>query len=127
MQPFEGDFWLFNSAVLEFKFRYYKQSAAEFYGDLFPYENAQNFLARDKEMSQFQTFVLGVGFELGFDSGFDFIKQSSLNLFWDFHTYDYDNFRNVNANRQGNLLTPGTEPLYRYNANVIQAFVSFWF
>lgn len=127
VHPLEGKHWFFDNVLLEVKFRYYTQTAAEFYADLFPYENAQNFLARDKEMSQFQTFVLGFGAELGFNAGFDFIKQSSLNLFWDFHSYSYDNFRNVNASQPGNLLTPGTEPLYQYNANVIQAFVSFWF
>jgi hypothetical protein len=40
--------WLF-----EIKYRAYEQTGADFYSDLFPYRDAQNFLARDKELSSF--------------------------------------------------------------------------
>ena len=43
---------------LELKARYYQQSAANFYSDLFPYRDAQNFLARDKELSDFDRVTL---------------------------------------------------------------------
>jgi len=50
-----GDSWIFEASL-----RLYSQSDAEFYSDLFPFENAQNFLARDKELSKFTSTTLGL-------------------------------------------------------------------
>ena len=51
---------------LDLGYRFYTQSSAEFYSDLFPYENAQNFLARDKELSSFDSHTLRVGVSYDF-------------------------------------------------------------
>ena len=60
VQPFRSK-WLF-----DFRYRFYTQTAADFYSDLFPYANAQNFLARDKELSAYtsQGIRLGVTYEI---------------------------------------------------------------
>ena len=52
--------WMF-----DVHYRYYMQNAADFYSDLFPRQNFQNFLARDKELSTMnsQTLGFGVGYE----------------------------------------------------------------
>ena len=46
--------------MLEGNYRYYTQTAADFYSDLFPSENAQNFMARDKELSSFSNHTVGL-------------------------------------------------------------------
>jgi hypothetical protein len=112
-----GDRWLF-----ELTYRWYTQNAADFYSDLFPYENAQNFLARDKELATFTSNMVGVGatYELPFNM--PFIKRSTLSFFYDRFQFDYADFRDVRAGG-----TPGEEPLYGFDANVFRLFFSGWF
>jgi hypothetical protein len=109
--------------IFEFDYRWYDQSAADFYSDLFPRADAQNFLARDKELSTFTSHMLSLGatYELP-PLGWKFIERSTVNLFYDRVLYDYSDFRDV---RKGGV--PGTEPLYQFNADVFRIFVSGWF
>ena len=109
--------------VLEGGYRWYDQSSADFYSDLFPRRDAQNFLARDKELSTFTSHMLSVGASYEFGaSRWSFVKRSTVNLFYDRIRFDYDDFRDVRAGG-----TPGTEPLYGFDANVFRLFVSGWF
>jgi len=105
-------------------YRYYTQDAADFYSDLFPYANAQNFLGRDKELSTFNSHSVrfGVGYEMPLAFG-DFLEKGSVNLVWDHILFSYDDFRNIYATDAA----PGTEPLYDFDADVIQLFFSVWF
>lgn len=105
-------------------YRYYTQDAADFYSDLFPYADAQNFLARDKELSTFTSHALrfGVGYEIPLAFG-EILDRGSVNLVWDHILFSYDDFRNVYATDAA----PGTEPLYDFDADVIQLFFSVWF
>jgi len=109
--------------VLEGGYRWYDQSAADFYSDLFPRQDFQNFLARDKELSTFTSHMLSVGatYELPAFGG-SFLKRSTVNLFYDRVRYEYDDFRDVRAGG-----APGSEPLYGYDANVFRLFLSGWF
>jgi long-subunit fatty acid transport protein len=109
--------------ILEAGYRWYDQSAADFYSDLFPRADAQNFLARDKELSTFTSHMLSLGatYELP-TLGWDRIRRSTVNLFYDHILYDYADFRDV---RKGG--TPGTEPLYSFEADVFRLFISGWF
>ena len=113
-----GKQWIFEAGL-----RWYDQSAADFYSDLFPRRNAQNFLARDKELSTFtsQMFTLGVTYELP-PLGLKFIERSTLNFYYDRIHYSYDDFRNLLE-----AGAPGTEPLYSFDADVFRVFVSGWF
>lgn len=109
--------------VLEGGLRWYDQSAADFYADLFPREDAQNFLARDKELSTFTSLMLSVGatYELpAFGAGF--LQRSTVNLFYDRIRYEYDDFRDVTGGG-----APGAERLYGFDADVIRLFFSGWF
>jgi hypothetical protein len=109
--------------VLEGGYRWYDQSAADFYADLFPREDFQNFLARDKELSTFTSHMLSLGATYELPSfGWKFLRRSTVNLFYDRVRYEYDDFRDVRAGG-----TPGTEPLYQFDADVIRLFVSGWF
>ena len=109
--------------VLEGGLRWYDQSAADFYADLFPREDAQNFLARDKELSTFTSLMLSLGASYELPSfGAGFLQRSTVNLFYDRIRYEYDDFRDVTAGG-----TPGAERLYGFDADVIRLFFSGWF
>jgi len=113
-----GKRWIFEAG-----YRWYDQSSADFYSDLFPRANAQNFLARDKELSTFtsQMFSLGATYELP-SLGWDRILRSTINLYYDHIQFRYDDFRDITAGG-----APGTEELYGFDANVFRLFVSGWF
>jgi hypothetical protein len=114
-----------NEALLaDFNYRYYTQNSASFYSDLFPRANFQNFMGRDKELAASSNQSIGVG--LTYDlmkSSWRFLKKSSVSLKYDFIMYRYDDFRDASVRG----VTPGTEPLFEYNASVVQAFVSVFF
>lgn len=113
--------WLF-----EVKYRIYQQTAADFYADLFPYRDAQNYLARDKELSPFSsnTFGLGVTYKIpeGLVPWFD---KSTANFYWDRFDIDYDDFRDLRVSPED--YAAGEEPLYSLQANVFRLYLSFWF
>ncbi|HEX7374905.1 MAG TPA: DUF3570 domain-containing protein [Steroidobacteraceae bacterium] len=113
-----GKQWIFEAGL-----RWYDQSAADFYSDLYPRRNAQNFLARDKELSSFnsQMLTLGVTYELP-PLGWKAIERSTLNFYYDRIHYSYDDFRNLLEGGD-----PGSEPLYSYDADVFRLFLSGWF
>ena len=113
-----GKRWIFEAG-----YRWYDQSAADFYSDLFPRANAQNFLARDKELSTVtsQMFSLGATYELP-SLGWDRILRSTVNLYYDHIQYRYDDFRDITAGG-----APGTEELYGFDANVYRLWISGWF
>ena len=113
-----GKQWIF-----ELTYRWYDQSAADFYADLFPRADAQNFLARDKELSTFTSHMIGLGasYELP-PLGWSFLQRSSVSLYYDRFRFDYDDFRDITAGG-----APGAEPLYGFDADVIRLFFSGWF
>ena len=113
-----GEHWIFDAHM-----RAYSQTKADFYSDLYLGQNAQNFLARDKELSTFTTMTLGAAVSYEFaKGGWGFIDKASVNLAYDLIQFDYEDFRDL---RNGG--TAGEEPLYSYTANVIQFFVSIWY
>ena len=116
--PFRKD-WVF-----DLTYRNYKQTQADFYNDLFPYVNAQNFLARDKEMSAFSSnsIEIGTSYEFAKSEG-GMINKAALNFRLTHIEFDYENFRDARET----TLAPGAEPLYKLSANVMQFFVSVWF
>ncbi|MDP5135284.1 DUF3570 domain-containing protein [Rheinheimera baltica] len=110
--------------VLEAKMRWYSQGQANFYRDLFDYANQQNFMARDKELSEFNNITLGLGasYMLPVWGAWPEAKPE-LTLQWDHIRFNYKNFRNVTVVDA----SAGLEPLYRLEANVIRAFFSLYF
>jgi hypothetical protein len=109
--------------TLEAGYRWYDQSRADFYSDLFPSANAQNFMGRDKELSTFQSHMYSVGASYELPSfGWKFLQRSTINLFFDYTNYDYADFRDV---LKGGA--PGAEPLYQFDAAVYRLFFSGWF
>ena len=109
--------------VIEAQLRAYSQDRADFYSDLYPRAQYQNFLARDKELSTFtsSSFRLGVSYDI-LDGGWHFVERGTVNFVYDHIIFDYKDFRDLT---QLNGVA-GTEPLYGFGANVFQVFVSFW-
>jgi hypothetical protein len=111
------------SFLLELKYRTYQQTQANFYSDLFSHKDAQNFLARDKELSDFDDVTVGLGFTYKIPKQFFFNGMTSeATLQWDHITFDYHNFRDRTLDAP-----VGEEPLYGFNADVIRAFISVYF
>ena len=113
-----GKQWIFEAG-----YRWYDQSAADFYSDLFPRQSSQNFMARDKELSTFTSHMLSLGATYELPSlGWKFIQRSTVNFFYDRFRFEYDDFRDITAGGAA-----GTEPLYGFDADVFRLFVSGWF
>ncbi len=111
--------------ILDGSFRYYHQGPADFYNDLFPRANYQNFMGRDRELAAFNSYTVGAGASWLFAMPFvPALGKNSINLRVDHLMIDYSDFRNaLLAGTYG----AGNEPLYKLNANIFQVFVSIWF
>jgi hypothetical protein len=110
--------------VIDTKLRLYSQNGVNFFSDLFPRAEFQNFRSRHKELSPFSSHTVRVG--LRYDilrSGWRFLERGSVSFVYDRIEFDYEEFRDLR--HVG--VTPGEEPLYRFGANVFQVFASFWF
>ncbi len=117
IQPVK-DRWL-----VEFKYRYYTQTGAEFYSDLYPFRDAQNFLARDKELSDFQSHGPNLAVTWTWlNRGGERPLRSEVSFSGNYYFFTYDDFLDIRAGGE-----PGTEPSYEFNATVLQLFVSLWF
>lgn len=116
-QPWRN--WTFDGHV-----RYYRQNRADFYSDLFPYFNAQNFLARDRELATFRSTTFGLLGTRQFNvARLAWMDKGTLNLGYDRLQFKYDDFRDLRVRST----VPGAEPLYTLDANVLQFFISVWF
>ncbi len=110
--------------TVELKYRYYEQTAADFYSDLFPRSGAQNFLARDKELAAYQTQTIGGGVSYEFETDWlPGIKRGQASLFVDYIDFQYDDFRDVTATG----FAPGEEPLYGFDSTVLRLFFSLYY
>jgi len=109
LQRYFGNNW-----IAEGRFRYYQQNAASFYSDNFPIE--MTYMARDKELSTFQDYSLGLKLSWQFARQFRFLNRASLNFSYDYIYFNYDDFTD-----------PRTGQLYSFGANVFQLFVSAWY
>lgn len=119
IHPFE------NNWTLELGLRYYQQTQADFYSDLFPFGGPlnppQNFFGRDKELSTFSDYTINIGVSYKFEN-LGFVEKATANLFYSHIQFDYDNFTDVSDKP-----TIGNEPLYSFSAGVTRLFFSFWF
>ncbi len=111
--------WTFDADL-----RLYNQSNADFYSDLFPYINAQNYLARDKELSTFTSYSIGLGAAYEFNQeDLGVFDKGSLNFYYNYFIFDYADFRDATQTSY----PVGQEPLYNFSASVIRLYLSLWF
>ena len=111
--------------IVQAKYRNYNQTAADFFSDLFPFESAQNFLARDKELSEFSSVALGLGatYELKYDF-LNWFDSTTINFYIDNINFDYKNFREA-LPEITEQVGAGNEPFFKLQSNVVRFFISF--
>jgi len=109
--------------IFDLKYRIYKQSKADFYADLFPFSQSQNFYGRDKEISTFDSQTIGFGVSYDLVHNWHAIDRASVNFKYDYILFDYQDFRDL----RDTTSTAGSEPLYSFSASVIQLYFSLWY
>lgn len=118
---------VYKDVLVEAKYRVYSQTKADFYSDLFPYKNSQDFLARDKELSPFSSTSIGLGVTYKLPWALPGIEKSTANFYWDHMKIDYDDFHDFNNFMKVGGFEEGDENLYSLDADVIRLYLSFWF
>jgi Protein of unknown function (DUF3570) len=97
--------------TLEGSGRYYTQTRADFYADLFPYIDAQNFLARDKILASFNDW--SVRFGGSWRHAYTPNTYGVVSLFVEHIQYNYLDFKNAEVK-----VAPDAQPLFSFAANV---------
>lgn len=100
--------------TLEALFRFYSQDAASFYSDNFSGEF--EYMARDKELSTFQSYTLGAKASWTFCGGPSADWRCALSFSFNRISFEYDNFTDV---RTGSPLS--------FDADVAHVFLSLWY
>jgi hypothetical protein len=117
------DKWIFEGRV-----RYYKQSAASFYSDLFPFQFAQNFTARDQNLAALDNTTIGAKVTYAFlPDGWKIFKRGTVTADVSRIRFNYQDFRDIKDFGVAQGFAPGTEPLYQFNATVYQLYLSMYF
>jgi hypothetical protein len=116
---FLGGMWTVDAA-----YRYYTQTRADFYSDLFPFIESQNFRARDRNLATFDTNTIHVGvtYALG-TMPWAWVQKATASVFYDMIQYNFKDFRNGLMDTQFAY----QQPLYTYRAGVMQVFFSVYF
>ena len=109
------------------KYRWYDQTGAHFYRDLFARSEETNFRGRDKELSPLtsNTVTLQAAYEFINDDGFEvlgFIKRAKVTASLSMLSADYHDFSDLRA--QAPI---GEEPLYSLDADIFQLYFSFFY
>jgi hypothetical protein len=115
--------------TLDGSVRYYRQGAASFYGDIFPYANYSNFMARDRELAEFHSITLGLEASYAFSiPHLPWIQKSTATLSFDRMMVNYADYRDALYSKYApGVIKAGDEPLYTLDASIYQAYFSFWF
>lgn len=99
--------------IAALRYRYYTQSAASFYSDNFATQ--MQYMARDKELSTFQSHLAGLSLTRTFGR-WSIFERGSLNAAYDFTRFKYDDFTDI---RNGER--------YSFDAHILQLFLSLWY
>ena len=119
------DKWIFEGRV-----RYYKQSAATFYSDLFPFAFSQNFTARDQNLAALDNTTVGAKVTYAFlPDGWKVFKRGTVTADVSRIRFNYLDFRDIRDFGVFSVppVAAGAEPLYQFNATVYQLYVSMYF
>lgn len=118
-----GEHWVF-----DIHHRWYSQTSADFYSDLFSSQGEQNFMARDKEMSTFKTNTLGVGVSFEYEPrDWGVIEKIAVSLLYDRIDIKYSDFLDARESKIDNIAAAGEESKYSIEADVIRFFFSMWY
>jgi hypothetical protein len=116
---------LANIWILEGRLRYYKQSHASFYSNLFPYADSQNFMARDQDLASSENTTIGAKATYAFlPEGWKIFKRGTVTFDLSRISYHYLDF----SDPRGDEFSDFSEyPLYHFNATVFQIYMSMFF
>ena len=106
-----GDRWLADVFL-----RYYTQDAADFYSNNFA--TAQNFMARDKELSSFDSYSIGAKVSYKLFDEYSIFNNLTVNLAAEYIDYDYDDYSGIES------FDEITDEGYSFDATVLQFFFS---
>ena len=96
--------------------RYYTQDAADFYSNNFA--TAQNYMARDKELSTFDSYSIGAKVSYKLFEEYSFFNTGAINLAAEYIDYEYDDYSGIEDFSQI------TNDSYSFDATVLQLFFS---
>jgi hypothetical protein len=116
-----------NIWILEGRVRLYEQGHANFYSDLFPFANSQNFMSRDKELAASKSATLGAKATYAFlPEGWKFFKRGTATLDVSRIQIKYSDFRDIKDYGLP-AYKVGEEPQYQFDAMVYQLYMSMFF
>jgi hypothetical protein len=120
-----------NKWIFEGRIRYYKQSAASFYSDLFPFGgsqgSSQNFTARDQNLAALDNTTIGAKVTYAFlPDGWQVFKRGTVTADVSRIRFNYLNFHDIKDFGLPQY-RPGQEPLYQFSAMVYQVYLSMYF
>jgi hypothetical protein len=120
-QPWRN--WTFDGSL-----RFYTQTHADFYSDLFASADEFNFMSRNRELSAFNSFTIGTGASYQFHiPDAPWISRSTANFRFDHFIFDYKDFRDALLIDPSTGVVAGSEPLYKLQLNVMQLFLSVYY
>ena len=111
--------------LAEVRYRWYDQSEADFYSDLFLFasQDDKDYRARDKELSDMDSQTLSLYLTYEQPLGYGPFERAALTLEYDRIMLNYDNFsdlRDVDA-------LPGEEQLFDMDADVFKVLLTIWY
>jgi hypothetical protein len=116
-----------NKWIFEGRVRYYKQSAASFYSDIFPFAGSQNFTARDQNLAALDNTTIGAKVTYAFlPDGWQVFKRGTVTADVSRIRFNYHDFRDI-RDFVPPQYKPGEEPLYQFSAMVYQVYLSMYF
>ena len=110
-----------NQWVVDVYGRYYTQDEANFFSDNF--STRLRYMARDKELSSFDSFAIGGRIRYDLFKDYKFLRTASLNLAVEYLDYDYDDYSGIESVAETASLGSG----YSFDATTIQFYFSSWF
>jgi hypothetical protein len=117
-----------NLWILEGRLRYYTQNHATFYSDLFPFAGSQNFEARDQNLAASTNYTAGLKATYAFlPDGWRIFKRGTVTGDVSRIRFKYSDFRDIRDYGIANGYSPGTEPLYKFDATIYQIYLSMFF
>ena len=108
--------YLWDRWLADFYARYYTQNAADFYSNNFAV--AQNFMARDKELSTFDSYSLGANIRYEIFKEYSFLTNGTVNLSLEYIENKYDDYSGIENFAQF------TDDGYSFDATVLQFYFS---
>lgn len=116
---------LYDKWFLDLKYRYYVQTQADFYSDLFltPSQDERDYRARDKELSDFNDHTFSAYISYQRPLSYRLFERTAVTLQWDHIWFSYDNFTDLTDQSA----PVGQEPLYDFDADVFKLVFTVWY